>query len=186
VASSQTPEKLLKIADDIAENGNVALTRLTVLKRWLDQPPRLKAFALWIAVKALSHKRKARSEAAELYCAARALLNGAVAPGFRLDPSAAKTLHDRLKRFQSEYRQQRWGPVRIVHDWDLLLVEEALAICLWHEHSPALGYKLAADYCQHYHERYGNGLNGPSAGKIKAMAHFMEMVEAKEQGVPPR
>jgi len=49
--------KLRKIADDIAESGNVALTRLTVLKRWLEQPQRLKAFSLWIAVKALSHKR---------------------------------------------------------------------------------------------------------------------------------
>jgi hypothetical protein len=40
--------------------------------------------------------------------------------------------------------------VRIIHNWDLMLVEQALAICLWYADSPALGYKLAADYCQHY------------------------------------
>jgi len=28
-----------------------------------------------------------------------------------------------------------------------------LIIYLWHLDSPALGYKLAADYCQHYDSR---------------------------------
>ncbi|MGO8696644.1 MAG: hypothetical protein ACLQVY_02850 [Limisphaerales bacterium] len=34
--------------------------------------------------------------------------------------------------------------MRIIHNWDLLLVERALAICLWYSDSPAHGYKLAA------------------------------------------
>ena len=43
------PEKLLKIADAIAEQGNVPLTRLTVLKEWFERPGRLLAFAVWVA-----------------------------------------------------------------------------------------------------------------------------------------
>ena len=70
--------------------------------------------------------------------------------------------------------------MRIVHHWDLMLVEEGLAIHLWHAGSPSRGYKLAADYCQHYDSRYGNGLNGPSRGKIGEMVQFIIGVEAGE------
>ena len=63
---------------------------------------------------------------------------------------------------------------------DLLVVEEALAILLWYPHSPAHGYALAANYCQHYDPRYGNGLNGPSRAKISAIAQFIVAVEASE------
>ena len=31
------PEKLLKIVEEIDENGNASLTRLTVLKKWLER-----------------------------------------------------------------------------------------------------------------------------------------------------
>src|SRR5437016_6304761 len=48
---------------------------------------------------------------------------------------AARKLHDRLRAFQSEYRKQRWGPVRMIRNRDLLVVQEALAILLWHYHS---------------------------------------------------
>jgi hypothetical protein len=47
-------QKLLKIADDIASKGDAALTRLTVLKKWFDQPGRLPAFALWMAYRAIA------------------------------------------------------------------------------------------------------------------------------------
>ena len=91
-------------------------------------------------------------------------------------------LHDCLRDFQNEYQNQRWGPVRIVHNWNLMLVEQALAIYLWHQDSSAHGYKLAADYCQHYDPRYGNGLNGPSRTKIAEIVRFMFTIEALEDG----
>jgi len=62
------PEKLLKIADDIGEHGNVNLTRLVVLKKWFEQPERLSAFAVWIATRATSRKGKTAGAAAELIC----------------------------------------------------------------------------------------------------------------------
>jgi hypothetical protein len=48
-----------------------------------------------------------------------------------------------------------------------MLMEQGLSIYLWHLDSSARGYKLAADYCQHYDPRYGNGLNGPSRTETK-------------------
>jgi hypothetical protein len=97
-----------------------------------------------------------------------------------MDRQKAQALHDRLWDFQNEYQKQRWGAVRIVHNWNLMLVEHALAIHLGHKNSPADGYKLAADYCQNFDPRYGNGLNGPSRTKIEEMVRFMFTIEASE------
>jgi hypothetical protein len=181
--TTNVPEKLLKVADDIATQGQASLTRLTVLKKWFERPGRLPAFALWLAARAIFGQRQARGKAAEFYQASRSLLAGADQPGFILDQAAARSLHDQLRDFQSEYQHQQWGPVRIVHHWDLMLVEQGLAICLWHSASPAHGYKLAADYCQHYDSRYGNGLNGPSQKKIEEIARFLRAVETLKESV---
>lgn len=176
------PEKLLKIADDISEHGNVNLTRLVVLKKWFAKPERLSAFAIWIAARATSRKGKTSGAAAELFRGAKALLAGVGADKCRpqLDRQKAQALHDRLRDFQNEYQKQRWGAVRIVHNWNLMLVEHALSIHLWHKNSPADGYKLAADYCQNYDPKHGNGLNGPSRTKIEEMVRFMFSIEASE------
>jgi hypothetical protein len=174
------PEKLLKIADEIAERGDVPLTRLTVLKKWFERPERLQAFAVWVVARASSRKGKTGGAAAELFQACRALLVGQHPCYPNLDSAAAWILHDRLKAFQNEYKNQQWGPVRIVHNWQLLVVEQGLAVYLWHGESPPHGYKLAADYCQHYDSRYGNGLNGPSRTKIMEIVRFMFTLEALE------
>lgn len=174
------PEKLLRIADEIASQGHANLTRLTVLKPWFAPPERLAAFALWVAAKAKSRKGKAGGVAGEVFKEARALLRGVHRYAPKLNREAAKRLHSRLRDFQSEYRNQQWGRVRVIHNWNLLLVEQALAIYLWHSASASHGYKLAADYCQHYDSRYGNGLSGPSRAKIEEMVRFMFTVEALE------
>lgn len=100
--------------------------------------------------------------AAELFREARWLLVRLDRIHPNPDRQAAQALHGRLQAFQNEYPNQKWGPVRIVHNWNLMLIEQGLAIWLWHRDDPARGYKLTADYCQHYDSRYGNGLNGSS------------------------
>jgi hypothetical protein len=176
------PEKLLKIVEEIDETGSASLTRLTVLKKWLERPERLSAFAIWVAAQAVSRKGKTTGATAKLFREARTLMSDLDKMRPKLDRQAAQTLHDRLRYFQNEYQNQRWGPVRIVHNWNLMLVEHGLAIYLWHLDSPTHGYKLAADYCQHYDPRYGNGLNGPSRTKIEEIVRFMFTIEALEDG----
>ena len=177
---TNVPEKLLKIVDEIDERGSANSTRLTVLKKWFERPERLSAFAIWVASKAVSRKGKTSGAAAELFREARTLFAGLDRLHPVLDRHTAQALHDRLREFQNEYQNQQWGPVRIVHNWNLLLIEQGLAVWLWHLDSPALGYKLAADYCQHYDSRYGNALCGPSRTKIEEMVRFMFTVEALE------
>lgn len=180
---TSVPEKIIKIIDEIDAKGNANLTRLTVLKKWFERPGRLPAFGLWVAARAASRKGKTAGVAGELFDEARNLLVGRKigAPG--PDQTAAEDLHKRLRDFQNEYRNQNWGPVRIVHHWNLLLVEEGLAIYLWHHHSPSHGYKLAVDYCQHHDLHYGNGLNGPSRTKLEEIVRFMFNLEAVEDDV---
>jgi len=177
---TKIPEKLLKIVDDIDAQGQANLTRLTVLKKWFERPGRLTAFALWVAARAMSRKGKAGGAAAGLFKEARALLAGLDTFRPARDREAAESLHDRLREFQNEHQRQKWVSVRIVHNWNLLLVEEALAICIWYPNSPAHGYKLAADYCQNYDPSYGTSLNGPSRTKLLEMVRFMSAIEALE------
>lgn len=176
------PEKLLGLAGEIAARGNASLTRLTILKRWFDRPARLAAFAIWVAVQANSRRTKTTGEAAELVGKGRALLKQVNLCAPHLDRDAAEELHGQLQAFQSECRQHQWGPVRMIHDWNLMLLEQALEICLWHTDSPPRGYKLAADYCQHFDSIYGNGLDGPSRAKIKVIVRFLLAFEALENG----
>lgn len=70
--------------------------------------------------------------------------------------------------------------MRVVHCWPLLLVEEGLALHGGLYRHPSDGYKLAADWSQNYDSKYGNGLNGPSRGKLQELVRFMFAVEALE------
>jgi hypothetical protein len=180
------PEKLLAIVEAIDTQGSASLTRLTVLKKWFEHTGRLPAFGLWIAKRAASRKGKTKAEAGALLNEARALLGTtATREDFlrAVDRGMAKRLHDRARDFQNEFQNQQWGPVRVVHCWPLLLVEQGLALYLGQATSPTEGYKLAADFCQHYDSRFGNCLNGPSRTKIMEIVRFMFNLEAIEESL---
>lgn len=174
------PEKLLKIADEIEEHGTANLTKLTVLKKWFEHPDRLSSFAMFIANRASGRKGKTTGEAATLFHDARALIGKL--PLFRpeVPRQQAEEFYHRLKNFQNEYDQQQWGPVRIIHNRNLFMVEEGLRIYLWPTNPASDGYHLAAYYCENYDSRYGNSLNGPSRTKILEIMRFMFTVEAME------
>lgn len=128
----------------------------------------------------MSSKDKTTGTAVHFFREARRLLTGLDKVKPVLDRQAAEALHDRLLDFQNEYQNQPWARVRIVHHWNLMLVEKGLAIYLWFQDSPAHGYKLAADYCQNFDSRFGNGLNGHSRKKILEIVWFLRTVEKFE------
>ena len=180
---TDVPEKILKIIDDINTQGNASLTRLTVLVKWFEHPGRLSAFGLWIARRASGRKGKTKAEAGALLDETRALLGTAATRESlfqQIDRKAAKNLHDQAKAFHSDFERQRWGPVRVIHCWPLLLVEKGLALHAGLDREPTDGYKLAADWTQNFDSRHGNGLNGPSRGKLEELMRFMFAVEALE------
>ena len=177
------PEKILKIIEDIDTQGNASLTRLTVLKKWFEAPGRLSAFGLWLARRAAGRKGKTKGAAGALLDETRALLGtSSTRESYfqKIDRAVAASLHDRAREFHSEFQNQQWGPVRIIHCWPVLLVEQGLALHLGLNRDPGDGYKLAADWAQNYDPRHGNGLNGPSRGKLEELMRFMFAVEALE------
>jgi hypothetical protein len=175
-------DKLYAVIHEIDDAGHANPTRLTVLKKWFQQPGRLPAFGLWVAGQAASRVDKATGTAAELFHEARTLLKGEEMTPTVPDLVAAKDLHARLRAYQNTYQRQRWGPVRVVENWDLLLLEGGLAIYLWHQNSPSDGYRLAVKYCEHYDPRYGQDLNGPSRDRLAEIMHFIQDVEVQERG----
>lgn len=178
------PEKILEIIADIEREGNVPLTRLTVLKNWFEQrPSRLPAFGLWIARKAAGRKGKTAGEHGQLLDEARRLLGSSATRESlfqRIDPQAVEDLCERARQAQNEFSRQIWGPVRIINCWPLFLVEEGLALLTGRKEHPKDGYKLATDWARNHDSRHGNGLNGPSAGKLEELVRFMFSVEALE------
>ena len=179
---TNVPEKLIKIGDDIEESGSAALTRLTVLKKWFEKnPKRLRSFSIFVATRASTRKGKTGGEAAELFQEARLMLKTADLFDPQIPPDVAGNLYGRLRDFQNEYQKQHWGPVRIIKNRNLFFVEEGLRVFLWGEDSPSDGYRLAANYCEHYDSKYGNGLNGPSLTKLNEIVRFMFNVEAREE-----
>jgi hypothetical protein len=177
-------EKLLIIADEIKEGGSVPLTRLTVLKKWFEQNPRrLSSFTILVANRASMRKGGTSGEAAKLFREARALLKVAELFDPQISIDSARKLHGRLHAFQDEYKRLQWGPVRIIRNHDLFLVEEGLRIYQLQTNSPSDGYRLAARVCEHYDPKYGNGLNGPSYLRIKEIASFMVKIEVSEGAI---
>ena len=177
------PERILNVINDIDRQGNVPLTRLTVLKKWFEHPGRLPAFGLWLARRAAGRKGKTKGEAGALLVETRAQLGTAATRESlfqQIDRKAAENLHDRARAFQNEFKHQEWGPVRIIHCWPLLLVEKGLALHLGLSRDPGDGYKLAADWTQNFDPQYGNALNGRSRGKLGELVRFMFAVEAVE------
>lgn len=184
---TQVPEKLLTIVEEMDTHGFASLTRLTVLNEWFEHPGRLPAFGLWIAKRAAGRKGKTKAAAGALLDEARALLGTtATREGFLRapEPRAAKLLHDRARDLQIESEPQIWGPVRIIHCWPLLLVEQGLALHLGLNGSPSEGNKLATNFCQHYDSQHGYCLIGPSRTKVMEIVRFMFSHEAIEEECP--
>ena len=179
--SANISHKLQRIVVDIEECGHAELTRLTILKKWFEKPRRLPSFGIFIAGQASRQTPKATEEAPELFREVHEVLVDVDIFEPNIPRTDAINLHARLKAFQNQHRDMKWASVRIIQNMNLFLVEGGLHLYLWHGASPADGYRLAANYCEHYEPRYGNGLNGPSANRIREIADFVVAIEAHEE-----
>ncbi len=77
-----------------------------------------------------------------------------------------------VRAIQNTYRNQAWGPVRIIHSTEVLLIEYALSCLLQPTASADWGYHLARQYAERYDPRYGTGLIPESAPLVEDMADF--------------
>jgi hypothetical protein len=174
-------DKLREVVAAIEQRGSANLTRLTVIKKWLEVPGHLPSFAIFIADHASRRKTKTTKEAGKLIRDARALLADVDLFAPNIPRETATRLHASLQAFQNEQRNVPWGAVRIIRDHNLFLIECGLHIYLGHRGAPAEGYRLAAHYCENYDPRYGSNLNGPSRRRLREIIDFMRQVEARDK-----
>jgi hypothetical protein len=77
-----------------------------------------------------------------------------------------------VRAIQNTSRNQAWGPVRILHSTEVLLIEYALSCLLQPTASAEWGYHLARQYAERYNARYGTGLIPESAPMVEDIADF--------------
>jgi hypothetical protein len=140
--------KLDEIVEAIRGKENVQITRLTVVKKLCENPDAACKFALFLARK--GQKRLREKKVKERY---RQLANRAVREmrSYLDDPN-----EDRKERLwsllldieaeQNEYESMRWGAVRNIKSWDLLIVEKALRTILKPDEAKYWLYQASRDY----------------------------------------
>ncbi len=171
-----------RIVQEIDSSGNASLTRLTILKKWLEPKGRLPALGAWIAGRAAFENFGKEPDEKVLLGEVRAFFQSVPVDAnswSALDCSRAEALRKQAWGYKREFQNQHWGPVRVVHSWPLLLIESGLDLALGRDQSPTSGYKLASDWAQNYDCRYGNGFSGPSRLKLLELADWIEKFEAR-------
>jgi hypothetical protein len=158
------------------------VTRLTILKSLCHEPAAAHRFLVHLARKTLERvdARKGRSERAPQRAAHRLMMTKALTAmnAWLRRPTSRRRQHLidwrlRLRQEQSEYQRIKWGDVRIVHDWDLLLFEEALESLLSTPEGAAhWAYRVARDYAERGDAQHGSGLTPKSVPLLRDIADF--------------
>jgi hypothetical protein len=171
--------KLALLPDEVEKSQwAVSITRLTSLKSLCQQPEVANRFVTYLARKTLEriHQGKGRSkDLAHRQMMADALVE---MEAWITKPTekCRQRLWDLLARIrdeQNEYERIKWGPVRIIHDTDLLLFEYALHGLLDAADEPGYGaYQTARHYAERYNSGQGTGLVASSVPLVQDIVAF--------------
>src|SRR5262249_47828886 len=177
--------KLAQLPDEARHSRlAVSTTRLTVLKSLCQQPEVASCFVTHLAQRTLQKVEEKAKRPGYLWMQEwarhRAMIEQAVMAleQYLEQPSEGGrsrlwTLFHELAGEQNEYRRVYGGPVRVIKDKDLLLVECALRTVLADEASiPQWAYQTARCYAEHYDPSHGTGLTPKSAPLVQVIADF--------------
>src|SRR5215470_7544571 len=183
-ASKVVPKirQLATIARELREGASFNITRLTTLKSLCEDATAAARFALHLAQ--LTYRRMQEKacpfhldpEKWEYYKqvvdeAIRQMQRYIEHPTQEATDLVQAWLSD-VRAIQNTYRNQAWGPVRIIHSTEVLLIEYALSCLLQPTASADWGYHLARQYAERYNSRYGTGLIPESAPMVEDIADF--------------
>jgi hypothetical protein len=175
--------KLAEIAAGLRQGQHFEITRLTSLKGLCHDPAVAARFVTFLARHTLHRveKGKGRSERLppEQARAHRQLMRDAVALMEKGLDAPTETCRQRLaellwqmEQAQNEYKNIRWGAVRLIRDPDLLLVEYAARCVLRPDESAAWAYQTARHYAERYDSRFATGLVPESAPLVQDIVIF--------------
>ena len=174
---------LAKMAAELRQGGHFEITRLTILKSFCADVNAAAKFALYIA-KLAQRRFKAhgrgrmtptkRKEYEQLIGAAIGAMSRYLKSPGEETKSKLWDVYDRAKRAQNRVKHQRWGAVRIIECWELLIVETAMD-CVQtplERYTSILGYQLARQYAEKYNPHFATGLVPESAPMVEEIAAF--------------
>src|SRR5215813_5318188 len=174
--------QLATIARELREGASFNITRLTTLKSLCEDATAAARFALHLAQ--LTYRRMQEKACPfhldpqqwEYYKqvvdeAIRQMQRYVEEPSEEAADLVQAWLTD-VRAIQNTYRNQAWGPVRIIHSTEVLLIEYALSCLLQRTASADWGYHLARQYAERYNSQYGTGLIPESAPLVEDIANF--------------
>jgi hypothetical protein len=174
--------QLATIARELREGGSFNITRLTTLKSLCEDATAAARFALHLAQLT---SRKMQEKACPFHLdpqqweyykqvvdeAIRQMERYVEKPSEEAADLVRAWLSD-VRAIQNTYRNQAWGPVRIIHSTEVLLIEYALSCLLQPTASADWGYHLARQYAERYNASYATGLIPESAPLVEDIADF--------------
>src|SRR5271166_4286216 len=140
--------KLDEIVEAIRRKENVQVTRLTVVKKLCENPNAAGAFAMFLARKGQKRLREKKGKERYLQLANRAVRE---MKSYVDDPTEDRmeglwSLLMDIEAEQNEYESVRWGAVRKITCWDLLIVEKSLRTILNRLEARYWLYQASRDY----------------------------------------
>jgi hypothetical protein len=162
----------------------VSITKLTTLKSLCQEPEVANRFVVYLARKTLERVQHGKGRSAHLDTEVQALhkeLMTDALPEMEAwleKPSADRRqrlldLQGRMRGRQNEHKNIPYGAVRLIHDWDLLVFENALSCMLYPAHAAGhWSYQLARDYAERYNPSEGTGLISTSVPLVQDIVDF--------------
>jgi hypothetical protein len=173
---------LAQIAQELRQGKDFNITRLTSIKSLCADPQASGQFCLYLArstQRKLQDKEKPDHLEEETWLHCKQLINEAIpkmetylAEPTKEGEKLLQNLLSKVRDVNNQYKNQSWGPVRIIQNMDVLLIERALYGILRPAESSHWGYQIARDYAECYGARYMNSLIAESAPMVEDIASF--------------
>lgn len=174
-------EKLNNIIHDIDALGPQNPLRLTVLKKWFNSKSRIISFSAFIIKQSLVSGSKVKDKTQKLlFDEINQMFKDVNIFSPVIKRGKAEKLIDKLQDCQNEYKKVSWNVVRIINNWDLMLIEKALNILVYYPDDVKYCYEIISDSYTEHDYRYSDCLNKKSKTKLLQLLDFMIMKELSE------
>ena len=174
--------QLATIARELREGASFNVTRLITLKSLCEDATAAARFALHLAhltYRKMQEKACPAHLDSEKWAYYKQVVDEAIRQMERYlehpieaEADLVRAWLSDVRAVQNTYRNQAWGPVRIIHSTEVLLIEYALSCLLQPTASADWGYRIARQYAERYNSRYGTGLIPESASMVEDIADF--------------
>jgi hypothetical protein len=175
--------KFAQMAAELRQGQDFPVTRLTGVKNLCQEPAVAARFVTYLARITLERVEQGKGRTRQRNDAKsdrhRQLMTEAVAALEQWLVSPSESLRQQLwellgqmRQEQNEYQNIPFGAVRLVRDWDLLLIEYAAQCTLRPNESPYWAYQTARHYAERSSSRYPHGLIPDSAPLVQDIADY--------------